>query len=92
MKPDTLWLGLGFFAQALFAARFVVQWLKSERAGMSVMPVSFWYLSIFGSVLLLVYAIHKKDAVFILGQLTGSLIYTRNLYLIHQRRPEPAAT
>ncbi len=86
MKPDVLWLVLGFSAQALFGARFIVQWFKSERAGMSVMPVSFWYLSLFGSLLLLIYAIHRRDAVFMVGQLAGSLIYMRNLYLIRRQR------
>ena len=87
MRPDVLWLTLGFSAQGVFGARFVVQWWRSERAGMSVMPVSFWYLSLFGSMLLLIYALHKRDAVFIAGQLAGSLIYLRNLYLIRHKQP-----
>lgn len=83
---STFWLGLGFFAQALFSARFLVQWIASERAKKSVIPVLFWYLSIIGSGLLLTYAIHRQDPVFILGQSTGVLIYSRNLYFIWRER------
>jgi len=79
------WLVLGFIAQGLFAARFLVQWVTSERARQSVIPASFWYLSLAGSTLLLVYAIHKRDIVFILGQSAGMLVYVRNLLLL--RRP-----
>ena len=81
---NKIWLGIGFFAQLMFSARFLVQWLASERAGKSIVPLLFWYLSIGGSVLLLLYAIHRKDPVFILGQSMGILIYTRNLYLIRR--------
>jgi len=85
---DTLWLALGFFAQILFSARFFVQWLASEKAKKSVVPVLFWYLSIAGSGLLLLYAIHRKDPVFILGQSTGIIIYSRNLYFIYREKNE----
>ena len=81
-----IWLGLGLFAQLMFTARFLVQWLASERAGKSIVPLLFWYLSIGGSVLLLVYSIHRKDPVFILGQSMGLFIYTRNLYLIRREK------
>ncbi len=84
MNP--FWLGLGFFAQALFSARFLIQWIASERVGRSVVPILFWYLSIGGSCLLLIYAIHRLDPVFILGQSTGTLIYARNIYLIHREK------
>jgi len=77
---------LGFGAQALFASRFIVQWLASERAGKSVIPVSFWVLSIVGGILLLIYAIFRKDPVFILGQSTGVLIYGRNLYFVYKEK------
>lgn len=81
MKWD-LWVALGLVAQGIFFARFLVQWLASERQKQSVIPEAFWYLSLFGSALLLVYAIHVKDPVFIVGQSTGSVIYIRNLVLI----------
>ncbi len=80
------WLVLGFSAQGLFSARFLVQWLASEKAKKSVVPVAFWYLSMIGSGLLLIYAIHLRDPVFILGQSTGMIIYGRNLYLIHHQK------
>ncbi|NOY80165.1 MAG: hypothetical protein GXP31_04075 [Kiritimatiellaeota bacterium] len=80
------WLVLGFGAQALFSARFIVQWIASERAGRSVVPLLFWYLSLSGSTLLLLYAVHRKDPVFILGQGTGVAIYLRNLHLIYREK------
>lgn len=83
---DSIWMGIGFFAQALFSARFFVQWLASEKAGKSVMPILFWYFSLGGSTILLAYAIHRKDPVFILGQSFGLLVYLRNLYLIKKER------
>lgn len=86
LTPETFWIALGFLAQALFSARFVVQWFASERAGRSIIPVSFWYLSLGGGVLLLAYAIWRRDPVFILGQSTGSFVYFRNLYLIRKAR------
>ena len=80
------WLILGFFAQALFASRFVVQWIASERAGESVVPEIFWLISLGGSTLLLLYAIHKQDPVFIVGQASGLFIYFRNIHLIQRKR------
>ena len=80
------WLVLGFIAQALFASRFVVQWISSERAGQSIVPIAFWYLSLGGAVLLLIYAISIRDPVFILGQSVGGFIYARNLALIRRGR------
>jgi lipid-A-disaccharide synthase-like uncharacterized protein len=86
MDGNVLWLALGFLGQGLFALRFLVQWWRSERAGQSIVPIEFWYLSIGGSVLLLAYALHRRDPVFFIGQLTGILVYSRNLHLIHQHR------
>jgi len=79
---DKFWLVLGFSGQLVFSCRFFIQWVASERAKMSVIPVMFWWLSLLGSCLLLIYAIHIKDPVFILGQSTGFLIYLRNLHFI----------
>src|SRR5882757_535944 len=76
------WLALGFLAQGLFTARFLVQWIASERAGKSVMPIAFWFFSIGGGALLLVYALYRRDPVFILGQALGLVVYIRNLYFI----------
>lgn len=86
MDGNVLWLALGFLGQALFALRFLIQWWRSERAGQSVVPIEFWYLSVGGAVLLLAYALHRRDPVFFIGQLTGILVYSRNLHLIHQQR------
>jgi lipid-A-disaccharide synthase-like uncharacterized protein len=83
---NTFWLILGFVAQGLFSARFLVQWIASERAGKSVMPTVFWYLSISGSVLLLAYAIYRRDPVFIVGQSAGLIVYFRNLHLIGREK------
>lgn len=80
------WTALGFLAQACFFMRFLVQWLESERRKESVIPVSFWYWSLLGSIGLLVYAVHVGDPVFILGQSTGFFIYIRNLVMIRRRR------
>lgn len=89
--PVNFWLVAGFVGQALFASRFLVQIVASERKGRSLIPESFWYLSLGGAALLLGYAIAIQDPVFILGQSTGFLIYLRNLWLIrHQPALESA--
>jgi lipid-A-disaccharide synthase-like uncharacterized protein len=80
------WVMVGLGGQLLFSARFLVQWIASERARKSVMPVVFWHFSMAGGVVLLAYAIWRRDPVFILGQATGVLIYARNLWLIHAER------
>lgn len=83
-------LALGFLAQGMFSARFLVQWIASERAGRSVVPLSFWIFSVIGGALLLVYAMFRKDPVFIVGQAAGLVIYLRNLILIYRERWHPA--
>ena len=82
MTTEQIWLVVGFAGQALFSARFLVQWVTSEREGRSVIPIAFWYFSIGGSLTLLSYAIYRLDPVFILGQSAGLIIYFRNLVLI----------
>lgn len=82
MNYETNWLIIGFIGQGLFSARFVVQWIKSEREKKSVFPLAFWYFSIGGGLTLLAYAIHKQDPVFIIGQASGLFIYLRNLYFV----------
>jgi lipid-A-disaccharide synthase-like uncharacterized protein len=76
------WVLLGFVAQAFFTARFAVQWIASERAGKSVIPLTFWLLSISGGVLLLAYALYRRDPVFIAGQAFGVFVYLRNLQFV----------
>jgi lipid-A-disaccharide synthase-like uncharacterized protein len=83
---EIIWLVIGFTGQALFASRFIIQWIKSEQQRKSVIPIAFWYFSIFGGVTLLAYAIYKQDPVFISGQLFGVVVYARNLYFIYKER------
>lgn len=80
------WVVLGLTAQFAFSMRFIVQWIASERAGRSYVPVAFWYLSILGGSMLLAYAIYRQDVVFILGQSMGLIVYVRNLALIRRVR------
>lgn len=80
------WIVIGFIGQIMFGMRFFVQWIVSGKAKKSVIPIAFWYLSICGSLILLAYAIHRRDPVFILGQSPGSFIYLKNLNLIKKER------
>jgi len=79
---EKIWLLVGFLGQGLFSARFLVQWIASERARRSVVPAAFWFFSICGGVTLLAYAIYRKDPVFIVGQAAGLVIYARNVYFV----------
>jgi lipid-A-disaccharide synthase-like uncharacterized protein len=81
---------VGFAGQALFTFRFLAQWVLSERERRSVMPVAFWYFSLAGGVILLVYALHRLDPVFIAGQAAGLVVYSRNLYFIRRERRRAA--
>lgn len=80
------WVVFGLGGQLVFTARFLVQWIASERKKKSVVPLAFWYLSIVGGVMLFAYAVYRQDPVFILGQSMGLAIYLRNLWLIHAER------
>jgi lipid-A-disaccharide synthase-like uncharacterized protein len=84
MSSEAMWLVIGFFGQAMFSMRFLVQWLYSERMKQSIVPLAFWYFSIAGGVTLLSYAIYKLDPVFIVGQGAGLFVYLRNLQLLHR--------
>jgi lipid-A-disaccharide synthase-like uncharacterized protein len=83
---DTIWIIIGFIGQFIFGMRFIVQWLYSEIQKKSIIPISFWYLSLLGTIILLVYSIHKNDIVFIAGFSLNMLIYVRNLMLIHSKK------
>jgi len=83
---NSFWIAFGFIGQFFFFMRFLWQWIVSERQGKSVIPVAFWYFSIMGSLILLTYAIQRRDPVFIVGQSTGTLIYVRNLILIYREK------
>lgn len=84
MDKATVWLITGFLGQACFTSRFLVQWLVSERLKKSVIPTTFWYLSLVGGVILLAYALYRRDPVFILGQATGIFIYMRNIQFVRK--------
>ncbi len=84
------WVIFGFLAQLMFTARFIVQWIASERQRASVVPLAFWYFSLAGGLMLLSYAVYRKDPVFILGQSLGVFIYSRNLWLIHVKHRREA--
>jgi lipid-A-disaccharide synthase-like uncharacterized protein len=81
------WLIFGFIGQLMFTMRFIVQWVASERKKDSVIPVSFWYFSLAGGLIVLAYAIYRMDPVFILAYLPGNFIYLRNLYFIYKKKP-----
>lgn len=82
---------LGMLGQVLFFSRFLVQWIASEKKGKATIPLSFWYLSIGGGLLLLVYALWRKNPVITLGQLVGVFVYVRNLMLIRRHKAAQAA-
>lgn len=92
VKQLDFWVILGFVAQFLFTMRFIVQWLASEKAKASVIPVAFWVFSLGGGFLLLVYSIARQDPVFIAGQGLGLLIYIRNLMLIRKSTKRAAGS
>ena len=85
------WVALGIVAQLLFTMRFLVQWIASERAGRSVIPLAFWLFSIGGGLLLLVYALYRKDPVFIAGQAFGVFVYVRNIHFVLRERKTAAS-
>ncbi len=86
MSPLMFWLTVGFVGQALFTARFILQWLASERKGESVVPVEFWWLSLLGGAAVLCYAISRRDPVIVTGQGMGLVVYVRNLILLHRAK------
>ncbi len=81
---EVFWVSVGLFGQFLFFMRFLIQWIVTEKNKKSTIPVAFWFFSISGGIILLVYSIYRKDPVFILGQGLGVLIYSRNLYYIYK--------
>ncbi len=85
MEPMAI---VGLIGQACFFSRFLVQWIASEKKGRSVIPVIFWYLSLSGGLLILIYAIWRQEPIFVLGQSVGVFVYLRNLMLIHKKRKE----
>jgi len=91
LTSEMIWIAVGFAGQALFSARFLIQWLSTEKHKRSVIPVAFWYFSIAGGLVLLSYALYRADPVFIVGQATGIFIYSRNLYFIFKEAKDGVA-
>ncbi len=85
---ERYWVAVGLAGQFFFTMRFVVQWIATEKNRRSVIPESFWYFSIVGSLILLVYSLYRKDPVFILGQAFGTTVYVRNLFFIHKEKKD----
>ena len=85
-QVELIWLLIGFMAQSLFSARFLVQWIASERVRKSIVPEAFWYFSFGGGAMLLAYAIYRADPVFIAGQAFGLIVYSRNIYFLWANR------
>lgn len=86
------WLAFGLIAQLFFTARFLVQWISSERAGMSVVPMAFWFCSMGGGIMTLIYGFAKREPIIILGQALATVIYIRNIMLILKNRRRPSET
>ena len=84
--PEWFVLAFGFAGQAMFSARFLIQWIASERRRKSVVPVLFWYFSLGGGLTLFIYALYREDPVFMIGQGFGLIVYIRNLVLIYRQR------
>ncbi|MGV6849763.1 MAG: lipid-A-disaccharide synthase N-terminal domain-containing protein [Marinibacterium sp.] len=83
---ELIWVAVGLAGQVMFTMRFLLQWIASERVKRSVVPEAFWWFSMAGGLILLAYAIHRRDPVFILGQSTGIFIYARNLWLLRAEK------
>ena len=86
------WLAFGLVAQLLFTARFLVQWISSERAGQSVVPMAFWFFSMGGGLMTLIYGLAKREPVIILGQGLATFVYVRNIMLIVKNRSKASKT
>jgi lipid-A-disaccharide synthase-like uncharacterized protein len=84
ISTETIWLAVGFLGQGLFFGRWLVQWIASERNAESQVPVAFWYMSVIGGLITLVYALYRRDPVFIIGQTIGVVVYVRNLVLLRR--------
>jgi len=83
ITAEPMWGIIGFFGQAVFGTRFILQWIVSEYKKKSHVPTAFWFLSLLGSLILLVYSIHREEPVFILGFSLNTFIYIRNIHLIY---------
>jgi len=91
LDPAGIWYVVGFVGQFIFMMRFVVQWIATERKKQVVVPLAFWYLSLVGSLITIIYAVYRRDPVFTAAFCLNILIYMRNLYFIHGKPKPPAA-
>ena len=91
LDPEHVWIAIGLLGQLLFSMRFIVQWVASEKRRESIIPITFWYFSIAGGIVLFAYSLYRADPVFIIGQSMGIFIYGRNLYLIFNQAPAKEA-
>ena len=89
---DAIWTSVGFLGQAVFGIRFLIQWLRSEQVGHSVVPIAFWYVSLAGGLISLAYALHLQAWPLVLGQAMPIPIYARNLYMVLRDRSRSAPT
>ncbi len=83
---DPYWVSFGFLGTAFFGSRFLIQWIASERAGESVFPMAFWWLSVGGSLILMAYALHRQDPVFVVSYLPNCVVYFRNIVLVRRKQ------
>jgi lipid-A-disaccharide synthase-like uncharacterized protein len=86
LAHEPVWTTIGFMGQFTFGGRFILQWLVSEYKKKSYIPIAFWYLSLVGSIILLVYSVHRVEPVFVLGFSLNAIIYIRNLHLIYKHK------
>ena len=89
---DVVWNGIGFLGQAVFGVRFLIQWLRSEQEGKSVVPIAFWYFSLVGGLISFSYAVHIHAWPLLIGQGMPIPIYARNLYLLHREHAAASAS
>ena len=87
---DTLWGGIGVLGQGIFGVRFLIQWLRSEQVGHSVIPIAFWYCSLIGGVITVTYTLHLQAWPLLMGQAMPIPIYLRNIYMIYRDRGRAA--
>jgi len=83
---DTMWGMIGFAGQAVFGVRFLIQWIRSEQEGHSVIPITFWYCSLVGGLISFAYAVHMQAWPLVMGQAIPLPIYARNIWMIMRDR------
>ena len=92
LTKEPVWTTVGFVGQATFGGRFILQWIVSEYKRKSHVPTAFWFLSLIGSLILLIYCVHRREPILILGFSINMLIYLRNLHLIYKHAKKGVVT